>query len=106
MILPALVVGIVMPMMYSAWTNSVDGEVAGMKTLVLKISGMTCDHCVQAVSRNLQLTPGVRGASVDLLSHSARVEMNDETCSLNDVVASVQRAGFQVDGFEFLEAAG
>jgi copper chaperone len=32
----------------------------------LKVSGMTCDHCVQAVSRAVRSVPSVEEVTVDL----------------------------------------
>ena len=35
-------------------------------TTTLDISGMTCEHCVQAVTRELTQLPGVEQVAVDL----------------------------------------
>ena len=42
----------------------------------LKISGMTCGHCVQSVTKALQSVSGVQLAAVDLTSGSALVKHN------------------------------
>jgi copper chaperone CopZ len=38
------------------------------------VEGMTCDNCVQHVTKALQQVPGVTAVKVDLTSKSARVE--------------------------------
>ncbi len=44
-----------------------------MKTIELKIQGMSCGACVGHVTRGLKGVPGVRDAVVDLASASAQV---------------------------------
>ena len=75
-----------------------------MKTLVLNISGMSCDSCVQQISHSLSLTPGVTKASVDLMTRSARVEHDEKVCGPDELIDAVRRIGFQVDGFGAVEA--
>ncbi|ULH17252.1 cation transporter (plasmid) [Deinococcus sp. KNUC1210] len=40
----------------------------------LEISGMTCGHCVTAVTKALKSVPGVQDAQVDLKSGTAVVQ--------------------------------
>jgi len=44
-----------------------------MATATYAIKGMTCDHCVTAVSAELGLLPGVRDVRVDLAAGTATV---------------------------------
>ncbi|MHB8254936.1 MAG: CopZ family metallochaperone [Acidiferrobacter sp.] len=37
-----------------------------MGQITLRITGMTCGHCVTAVTRALKAVPGVKSADVDL----------------------------------------
>ncbi len=76
-----------------------------MKTVILNINGMRCEGCVQQISKNLDMTAGVSHVEVDLMSGSARIEMDERRCTTADLVAAVRRAGFQVDGFHAAEAA-
>ena len=46
--------------------TSDEADEPGMQTLALKIAGMTCAHCVAAVTRALRESPGVRVAEVSL----------------------------------------
>ena len=45
-----------------------------MSTATLKISGMSCQHCVRTVTNALEKTDGVSSASVDLGGGRAVVE--------------------------------
>lgn len=74
-----------------------------MATHVLTIRGMTCDHCVRTLSGALRAVPGVREAQVDLLTRTARVE-HDEAGGVGELFSAVQRAGFQVDGFQAVDS--
>ena len=44
-----------------------------MRELKLKVTGMTCQHCVRAVTTALERVPGVDKAEVDLESGMAGV---------------------------------
>jgi copper chaperone len=58
----------------------------------LKVDGMTCGHCVQAVSTALKAVPGVERAMVVLESGLAEVEGDAPADAL---VAAVQEEGYQ-----------
>ncbi len=45
-----------------------------MATTVLKVGGMTCNHCVMAVTKALEKVPGVTRATVSLEKGEAVVE--------------------------------
>lgn len=44
------------------------------KTLLFDVKGMTCDNCVQHVTRAVRDVAGVRDVKVDLATNSAKVE--------------------------------
>ena len=58
----------------------------------LKITGMTCNHCVMSARKALSAVPGVRSASVDLPSGLAQVEGEAPVAAM---VAAVEAEGFQ-----------
>ena len=58
----------------------------------LKITGMTCNHCVMSAKKALSSVPGVRSASVDLPSGMAQVDGEAPVAAL---VAAVVAEGFQ-----------
>lgn len=58
----------------------------------LKISGMTCGHCVSAVSKALQQVPGVEQAEVSLEPQQALITGNADPDAL---VAAVKEEGYE-----------
>ncbi len=60
----------------------------------LKITGMTCGHCVRSVTGALKAVPGVKGAEVDLRSGTAKVEGSADPKAL---VAAVEEEGYQAE---------
>jgi len=57
------------------------------------VSGMTCGHCVQAVTREVSAIEGVSGVDVDLDSGRLTVEGDATT---EQVAAAVDEAGYQL----------
>lgn len=70
----------------------------------LKISGMTCAACANRVEKELQKTPGVRHAAVNLAAGRAAVEYDGNVLSPDQLLAAVERAGYQ--GRQELESGG
>ena len=57
------------------------------------VTGMTCGHCVQAVTGELIRLPGVRDVRVDLSSGRITVR-SDGMVPLDEVRAAVDEAGY------------
>jgi copper chaperone len=59
------------------------------------VSGMTCGHCVAAVSAELSALPGVRDVSVDLVPDgtSTVTVTSDTPISRDQVGAALEEAG-------------
>jgi copper chaperone len=60
--------------------------------IVLRVSGMTCNHCVSHVTEALQAVAGVTGAQVSLERGEAVVEGEADAQQL---VAAVKAAGYE-----------
>ena len=61
-------------------------------TTELKITGMTCEGCVNAVKRTLSRVPGVTEVQVDLAAGRARVQGEAAAAQL---IAAVEMAGYE-----------
>ena len=59
------------------------------------VTGMTCDHCVHAVTTEVMALPGVSGVDVDLASGALRVE-SDGPVEAASLRAAVEEAGYEV----------
>ena len=64
-------------------------------TTTYRVTGMTCDHCVRAVSGELGRLPGVRAVAVDLATGAVTVE-SDAPLADDAVRAAVEEAGYEV----------
>ena len=61
--------------------------------ITLKIDGMSCNHCVMAVQKNL--------AKIDLIKFdvtigSAKVEFDEKKISEDVIIKAIEEAGYQV----------
>jgi copper chaperone CopZ len=66
-----------------------------METTTFTVIGMTCEHCVRAVSQELQALPGVHGVDVDLASGHVAVT-SDAPLRDEAVRDAVDEAGYAV----------
>jgi copper chaperone CopZ len=62
------------------------------------VLGMTCGHCVQAVSSELRELPGVRTVDVELVEGGTSVVrvVSDEPLPEETVRSAVDEAGYQL----------
>ena len=63
--------------------------------ITIKVNGMTCKHCVQAVTNALKGIDGVKNVSVDLGKGEASFE-EDAPVDMETIKKAVQEAGYQV----------
>ena len=69
-----------------------------IETCSIDIGGMTCAACQNYVERTLRETPGVVDATVNLMTHSARVVYAPGTATPQQLVAAVEEAGYALAG--------
>jgi copper chaperone len=68
-----------------------------MSTATYTVVGMTCGHCVSAVTEEVSQVPGVIAVDVDLGSGGLTVT-SDAPVEESDVRAAVEEAGYEVAG--------
>jgi copper ion binding protein len=61
----------------------------------LNIDGMSCKHCVSAVTEAIKALSGVTKVKVDLKKKTADI-VRDESVKLDDIISAVSEAGFKV----------
>lgn len=64
-------------------------------TSTYTVTGMTCSHCVQAVTGELSALPGVADVRVDLASGAVTVT-SEAPLADDDVRAAVDEAGYEL----------
>jgi copper chaperone len=67
----------------------------GMTMKNIKIKGMSCQHCVMAVTRALNAVDGIKEVKVDLASGVATYR-EDKPVSSEMVAAAIKKAGYEV----------
>ncbi|MCV2488127.1 heavy-metal-associated domain-containing protein [Geodermatophilus sp. YIM 151500] len=68
-----------------------------MTTATYTVTGMTCGHCVSAVSEEVGALPGVSAVDVDLASGGLTVT-SDGPVDDDAVRAAVEEAGYELAG--------
>jgi copper chaperone len=68
-----------------------------MSTSTYTVVGMTCGHCVNAVTEEVAQLPGVTAVDVDLTSGGLTVT-SDAPVEETAVRAAVEEAGYEVAG--------
>jgi copper chaperone CopZ len=64
-----------------------------MQELLVRVPGMTCDHCVAAISGEISRVPGVTWVDVDLASKNVAVHGRDlDPTAVRDAVVD---AGYE-----------
>jgi copper chaperone len=65
-----------------------------MKNVILKVEGMSCQHCVNSIEGALK-TIGAQG-KVDLASGSVTVQYDDDNLELNKIKEAIEEQGYDV----------
>ncbi|ALG73979.1 heavy metal transporter [Azospirillum thiophilum] len=63
--------------------------------LTLKVSGMSCGHCAQTVTRAVEALPSVDRALVDLKAGEVSIEGTAEEAAIRQ---AIEDAGYEVQG--------
>ena len=66
-----------------------------MTEQIYKVAGMTCGHCVQAVTTEMEKLAGVTAVEVELESGKVTVR-SDAPLAPGDVAAAVDEAGYEL----------
>lgn len=66
-----------------------------MTSTTYRVTGMTCDHCVRAVSSEVAHIDGVTDVQVDLPAGEVTVT-SDAPLDTDDVRAAVDEAGYEL----------
>jgi len=66
---------------------------------VIKIEGMHCHKCEQAIQRALVLIPGVHEVEVDFNSGQASVLYQSGAVSVKQLMDAITKAGYKATGF-------
>lgn len=64
---------------------------------VLRVEGMMCDNCKNAVEGALRGLPGVLNAEVDLAAKNVTVEYDHHKSKKEDLIHAIEDIGYDVE---------
>lgn len=67
-----------------------------MKTIELKVAGMTCGGCVKSIQNALNEQDGVSEATADLDSATVKVDFDPASIEEGAIKEAIEAAGFDV----------
>ncbi len=62
---------------------------------ILKVKGMSCQHCVMSVTKALGQLEGIKNVQVDLAKREVQFDNTKEIAS-NRIAKAVEEAGYEV----------
>ncbi|MDR0841484.1 MAG: copper ion binding protein [Christensenellaceae bacterium] len=65
-------------------------------TTVLRVEGMSCEHCVRAVTNAVGALPGVERVQVDLAGKTVTVAHDAAQCPVERIAAEIDDQGYEV----------
>ncbi|MDR2655554.1 MAG: copper ion binding protein [Oscillospiraceae bacterium] len=63
---------------------------------IIKVGGMSCEHCVKAVTRAVSALPGIGGVAVDLKAGTVTAEHDPTQSSLDKIKAAIEEQGYDI----------
>ncbi len=67
-----------------------------MKSVTLKVEGMSCNGCAERIRTSMAAQPGVKSADVSFAQGQARVLYDQQATDENRLVDAVEKLGFHV----------
>ena len=68
-----------------------------MDALMLNVGGMSCEHCVKAISEALGALSGVHSVKVDLEQKTVTVERDSSSVTLEQIICEIEELGYDVE---------
>lgn len=67
-----------------------------MATTIMNVEGMSCEHCVNAVTGAVSDLAGVHAVAVSLKDKTATIDYEPEKVSIDDLKDAIEEQGFDV----------
>lgn len=67
-----------------------------MEKTVLKVEGMSCSHCENAIKKAVGAVDGVSAVTVDLKGKTVTVEYENSKVSLDKIKNEIEEQGYDV----------
>ncbi|UFU00694.1 copper chaperone CopZ [Radiobacillus kanasensis] len=67
-----------------------------MENVTIKVEGMSCNHCVNAIEGSVGRLTGVKAVQVDLQGGSVAVSYDSEKVELSEIKETIEDQGYDV----------
>lgn len=67
-----------------------------MEKTVIKVEGMSCEHCVKAITNSIGSLPGVDEVSVDLAAGTVTAVYDCARTPLDRIKAEIEDLGYEI----------
>jgi copper chaperone len=67
-----------------------------MEKSIIKVDGMSCEHCVKAITKAVSALPGIGGVAVDLKNKTVAVEHDPAQSPLDKIKAEIEDQGYDI----------
>jgi len=67
-----------------------------MEKTMINVEGMSCEHCVNAITKAVKALPGIAKVAVDLAAKSVMVEYDSSKTPLDKIKAEIEERGYDV----------
>lgn len=65
--------------------------------IALKVSGMSCGHCKEAVERAIGVLPGISKVEAAVKEGKVEISYDASKVRLDDIIQAVEDAGYDVE---------
>jgi len=67
-----------------------------MEKAILKVEGISCEHCMVSIINAVEALPGVVRVSVNLAAKSVAAEYDSSQIALDKIKAKIEEQGYDV----------
>ncbi len=71
-----------------------------MKTAIFTVEGMSCNHCVDAITQGMKVLKGVVDVNVNLEKRSVQVDYDEREIDPLVMEKAIEELGYDVKGTE------
>lgn len=78
-------------------TTTVDNSINDIKTVKLKITGMTCAGCSDHISKALKGVNGIKDYKVEYPGDKATISYDANLTSIDDIIKVIEQTGYKAE---------
>ena len=67
-----------------------------MEKTIIRVDGMSCEHCVKAVTKAVKALSGIGGVSIDLEAGTVTVEHDPALSPLDKIRSAIEELGYDL----------